>query len=203
MQISDLERKLQGRILQVYLYLLKKKAPSGVREIQRDLSLSSPSVAKYQVAKRVELCIASKDSYGRVMRVRKIRVKVLDSYVNSGRFTVPRLAFYTTLFSASIALLCILVAGPRLYSIALPAAAAGLFRLETWKVWKYSLLGRALRPEPAPSGSPWPSLVPCLATLAVFVAGGVFLFYYVMPARTLWAFPLGPATIAFLLLAAG
>lgn len=142
MKISDLECKLQGRTLQVYLYLLKKKAPSGVREIQRDLSLSSPSVAKYQVAKLVELCIASKDSYGRVMLVRKVRVKALDSYVNFGRFTVPRLAFYTTLFSA-IALLYVLVAGPRLYGIAVPAAAAGLFWLETWKVWKYSLLGRA------------------------------------------------------------
>ena len=66
------------------------------------------------------------------MLVRKVRVKALDAYVNPGRFTVPQLAFYTTLFSASIALLCILVAGPRLYNIAVPAA--GLFWLETWKV---------------------------------------------------------------------
>lgn len=64
--MSDLERKLQGRTLQVYLYLLKKKEPSGIREIQRDLGLSSPSVAEYQVGKLVDLGLASKDSYGRV-----------------------------------------------------------------------------------------------------------------------------------------
>jgi hypothetical protein len=113
--------------------------------------------------------------------VRKVRVKALDSYMNFGRFTVPRLAFYATLFSA-IAPLYVLVAGPSLYGIAVPAAA-GLFWLETWKVWKYSLLERASRPEPAPSGRLWPSLVPCLAALAVFAAAGIFLFYYVMPAH--------------------
>ena len=48
--------------MEVYLYLLKKKAPSGIREIQRDLSLSRPSVAEYQVAKLVELGSASKDN---------------------------------------------------------------------------------------------------------------------------------------------
>ena len=180
--MSDLERKLSGRTLQVYLYLLKKKLPSGIREIQRDLLLSSPSVAEYQVAKLVELGIASKDSHGRVTLVLKVRIKALDSYVNFGRFTVPRLAFYATLFSA-IAPLYALVAGPSLYGLAVPVAAAGLFWFETWKVWKYSLLERASRPEPALLGNLWSSLAPGLAALAVFAAGGMFLFYYVMPAH--------------------
>lgn len=180
--MSDLERKLSGRTLQVYLYLLKKKLPSGIREIQRELLLSSPSVAEYQVAKLVELGIASKDSHGRVTLVRKVRIKALDSDVNFGRFTVPRLAFYATLFSA-IAPLYALVAGPSLYGLAVPVAAAGLFWFETWKVWKYSLLERASRPEPALLGNLWSSLAPGLAALAVFAAGGMFLFYYVMPAH--------------------
>ena len=57
--MSDLKRKLSGRTLQVYLYLLKKKLPSGIREIQRDLLLSSPSVAEYQVAKNTLTRIAA------------------------------------------------------------------------------------------------------------------------------------------------
>jgi hypothetical protein len=185
--MSDLERKLQGKTLQVYLYLLKKKEPSGIREIQRDLSLSSPSVAEYQVDKLVGLGIASKDSYGRVRLARKVRVKALDSYVNFGRFTVPRLAFYATLFSA-LAPLYALVAGPSLYGVAVPAAAAGLFWFETWKVWRYSLLERAaaVRPGRPAQGSDsgiWPSLAPGIAALAVFAATGVFLFYYVVPVQ--------------------
>ncbi|MEO9295588.1 MAG: hypothetical protein ABI347_08320 [Nitrososphaera sp.] len=182
--MSDLERRLQDKTLQVYLYLLKKKEPSGIREIQRDLSLSSPSVAEYQVDKLVRLGIASKDSYGRVRLVRKVRVKALDSYVNFGRFTVPRLAFYATLFSA-IAPLYALIAGPSLYGVAVPAAAAGLFWFETWKVWRYSLLERAARPgqSEAQGSSMWPSLAPGIVALAVFAAAGVFLFYYVVPAH--------------------
>src|SRR2546429_8458 len=111
--MSDLERKLQGRTLQVYLYLMKKKGPSGIREIQRDLYLSSPSVADYQVDKLTELGLVSRDSYGRVVLVRRVKVKALDSYVNFGRFTVPRLAFYAALFS-SVAALYALFAGPNL-----------------------------------------------------------------------------------------
>jgi predicted RNA-binding protein (virulence factor B family) len=46
-QNSELERRIAGRTLQVYLYLQKKKEASGIREVQRDLALSSPSVAEY------------------------------------------------------------------------------------------------------------------------------------------------------------
>jgi predicted DNA-binding transcriptional regulator len=46
-QNSELERRIAGRTLQVYLYLQKKKEASGIREVQRDLGLSSPSVAEY------------------------------------------------------------------------------------------------------------------------------------------------------------
>jgi hypothetical protein len=179
--MSDLERKLQGRTLQVYVYLMKKKGPSGIREIQRDLCLSSPSVAEYQVDKLAQLGLVSRDSYGRVVLARRVRVKALDSFVNFGRFTVPRLAFYATLFSA-IAPLYLLLAGPNLYGVAVPAAAAGLFWFETWKVWRYSLLERASRPEgDATDGKLWSALAPGLVALAVFAAGGAFLFYYVMP----------------------
>src|SRR5512132_317139 len=91
---SEIEHKLQGRTLYVYIYLQKKKAPSGIREVQRDLGLSSPSVAEYQVEKLVEMGLASRDSYGRVVVTRKVKVKALNSYVIFGRFTVPRLAFF-------------------------------------------------------------------------------------------------------------
>jgi hypothetical protein len=181
--MSDLERKLQGRTLKVYVYLMKKKGPSGIREIQRDLGLSSPSVAEYQVYKLAQLGLVSRDSYGRVVLARRIRVKALDSYVNFGRFAVPRLVFYAALFSA-VAALYPLFAGPNLYGVAVPAAAAGLFWFETWKVWKYILLERASRPESeATGGKMWSSLAPGIVALAVFAAAAAFLTYYVVPSH--------------------
>jgi predicted DNA-binding transcriptional regulator len=94
------ENKLSGKTLQVYLYLQRKKEPSGIREVQRDLGLSSPSVADYQIEKLVGMGLAAKDSHGRACIIKKVRVKELESYVSFGRFSVPRLAFYASVFSA-------------------------------------------------------------------------------------------------------
>ena len=71
-QNSELERRLAGKTLQVYLYLQKKKESSGIREVQRDLGLSSPSVAEYQIEKLIEMGLAGRDSYARVYVTRKV-----------------------------------------------------------------------------------------------------------------------------------
>ena len=122
---SDLERRLSGRTLQVYLYLQKKKEPSGIREVQRDLGLSSPSVAEYQVEKLVEMGLAGRDSYARVYVTKRVKVKAMASYVNFGRFTVPRLAFYASVFTAITALYAIFSFDSlNAYGVAVPAGAA-------------------------------------------------------------------------------
>jgi hypothetical protein len=179
---SELERKLQGRTLYVYIYLQKKKAPSGIREVQRDLGLSSPSVAEYQVEKLVEMGLASRDSYGRVFITRKVKVKALESYVNFGRFTVPRLAFYASIFT-TIAVLYVPLSGSLLsiYGILVPGTAAGIFWFEARKIWKYSLGDNAKPKVKEPSDGFWVSLMPGMAALAVFLAASFFLFYYMEP----------------------
>ena len=57
--IGKVERELKGKTLQVYVYMLKKKEPVGIREIQRDLNFSSPSVANYHIEKLVSLSVDS------------------------------------------------------------------------------------------------------------------------------------------------
>jgi hypothetical protein len=179
---SELERKLQGRTLYVYIYLQKKKAPSGIREVQRDLGLSSPSVAEYQVEKLVEMGLASRDSYGRVFITKRVKVKALESYVNFGRFTVPRLAFYASIFT-TIAALYVVLSGSSLsiYGVSVPAAAAAIFWFEAWRVWKHSLGENAKPKVKQASDHFWVSLMPGIAALAVFLAASFFLFYYVEP----------------------
>jgi hypothetical protein len=178
-QNGELERRLSGRTLQVYLYLQKKKEASGIREVQRDLGLSSPSVAEYQVEKLVELGIAGRDSYGRVFVTRKVKVKAMASYVSFGRFTVPRLAFYASIFTAIAALYVVFnYDSLSVYGVSVPAGAAAIFWFEAWKLWKHSLLAAK---KPAERDYFWVSLMPGLAALAVFIAGAFFLFYYVEP----------------------
>jgi hypothetical protein len=179
-QNGEFERRLAGRTLQVYLYLQKKKEASGIREVQRDLGLSSPSVAEYQVEKLVEMGIAGRDSYGRVFVTRKVKVKAMSSYVNFGRFTVPRVAFYASVFTAITAVY--VAFNPNslsVYGVPVPAGAAAIFWIEAWKLRRYS------PPQKAKTLSEpdffWVSLMPGLAALAVFIAGAFFLFYYVEP----------------------
>jgi hypothetical protein len=183
-QNGDFERKLQGRTLRVYLYLQRKKSPSGIREVQRDLGLSSPSVADYQVEKLVEMGLASRDSYGRVFLVRHVRVKALQSYVNVGQFMVPRLAFYATIFTAITAAYVIMSAGSmNIYGVAIPAAAAGIFWFEAVRMWHFQLAEKSVpRKEPSDNRDFWVSLAPGMGALAVFIAAAFFLFYYVEPA---------------------
>jgi len=178
---SELERKLQGRTLQVYLYLQRKKGPSGIREVQRDLRLSSPSVAEYQVEKLIEMGLAGRDSYARVFIARKVKVKAMAAYVNFGRFTMPRLAFYASVFSAISALYMIFnVNSLSAYGVAVPAGAAAIFWFEAWKLWRYGLLEKVGK-RPGEKDYFWPSLLPGLAALGVFTALIIFLFYHVAP----------------------
>lgn len=182
-QNSDLERKLQGRTLRVYMYLQRKKTSSGIREVQRDLGLSSPSVADYQVEKLVEMGLAARDAYGRVYVIRHVRVKALQSYVSIGQFMVPRLAFYATIFTAIAVAYLALSGASDVYGVLVPGAAAGIFWFEAIKMWHVQLGERArtTRKEAAGNRDFWASLAPGMAALAVFVAAAFFLFYYVEP----------------------
>lgn len=190
---ASIERRLQGRTLQVYLYLQRKREPSGIREVQRDLGLSSPSVAEYQVEKLVEMGLASRDGHGRVSCTgNKVRVKALSPYVSFGRFMVPRLAFYATVFSAIAALYASFSFGggaASLYGVAVPASAAAVFWLEAWKIWKHfccegqpqGVAAKGRQGSAAADDHFWASLMPGMAAVAVFAAAIVFLFYYVEP----------------------
>lgn len=178
MQDGD-KYKLTGRTLQVYLYLQRKKEPSGIREVQRDLGLSSPSVADYQIEKLVGMGLAAKDSYGRVYITKKVRVKELDSYVSFGRFSVPRLAFYASVFSAVAVMYAVFnLEGMSVYGVAVPAAAAAVLWLEAWKMWKFSLVERAQNGRPGEKQALLRMLLPGVAAAVVLAGAGVFLMQY-------------------------
>jgi len=179
---SEIEHKLQGRTLYVYVYLQKKKGPSGIREVQRDLGLSSPSVAEYQIEKLVEMGLASRDSHGRVVVTRKVKVRALNSYVIFGRFTVPRLAFYAVIFT-TIAVLGTVLTGSSLSicGVLVSAAAAAVFWFEALRMWKYNLVVNPMPKVKGASDHFWVSLIPGISALAVFLAASFFLFYYVEP----------------------
>ena len=97
---DEIVSNLTGRTLMIYFVLLNKKT-IGVRELQRHLDLSSPSVAKYHLEKLVDLRLVENRN-GIYHLDRKADLPLLTSWVLIGKILLPKVIFaaifFTTLF---------------------------------------------------------------------------------------------------------
>ena len=97
---NEIISNLTGRTLMVYFVLLNKKS-IGVRELQRHLNLSSPSVAKYHLEKLVNLHLIE-NRKGIYHLDKKADLPLLTSWVLIGKKLLPKVIFaaifLTTLF---------------------------------------------------------------------------------------------------------
>lgn len=105
---SDLlfiESELKGKTLMVYWYLLRSPSSAvGVREIQRTLGFSSPSVAAHHLDKLLELGLVDKRATGEYFLVQEVKVGILRFFTKLGRFLVPRYLFYSVLMTTMLSL---------------------------------------------------------------------------------------------------
>jgi predicted DNA-binding transcriptional regulator len=137
---GKVERELKGKTLQVYVYMLKKKEPVGVREIQRDLNFSSPSVANYHIEKLVSLNVVSQDEYGRYFLAQKAQISVLESFVNVGGRTIPRMSFFAAFFTTLLVAYVVLnLHSINIHAVGFAIAGAAAFWFETVRVWRRRL----------------------------------------------------------------
>lgn len=131
-----IEDQLKGKTLQVYMYMIKRKEAVGVREVQRDLGFSSPSVANYHIEKLTQLALVSQDEYGRYYVVQKVQVGVLQAFVNVGGYSVPRLLFFAAFFTTMlVAYLVLNHARLDVFAVGFAVAGAAAFWVETVRVW--------------------------------------------------------------------
>jgi len=137
---SDKERieyQLRGKTLMVYMYVLKQGKPFGVREVQRELGYSSPSVAFHHIEKLTRLGIVEQDSMGNYVLAKKVDPGILQAFVNVGRFSLPRLGFYAVFFT-TVAVAYVL-ADYRyldLYALVGTVGAAAAFWFEAARLWR-------------------------------------------------------------------
>jgi DNA-binding transcriptional ArsR family regulator len=101
---------LKGTTLDIYRLMLKTNQPLGIREVQRMLTLSSPSVAQYHLSKLEQAGLVKREVGNYVVN----RV-LLDSCVKINRFLIPRYLFYSV-FSAVILLLELTILQPAVLS---------------------------------------------------------------------------------------
>jgi DNA-binding MarR family transcriptional regulator len=99
---SKIIKSLNGTTLMVYFALLNKKE-IGVRELQRSLSLSSPSVAKYHLEKIAKLGLAENRN-GIYHLLKKAKIPSLTSYILIGQNLIPRILFAAVFFTVLFAI---------------------------------------------------------------------------------------------------
>ena len=137
---ADLEYSLRGKAWQVYWFLLKNGSPSGVREVQRALHFSSPSIAFHHLEQLRELGLVQKeDVNGRYMLVGEVKIGVLRHYVKLGRLLFPRYFFYalfsTLFFALYMAVLFDGFTRNNLFIISFGAIVCSVFWYEAYRVW--------------------------------------------------------------------
>lgn len=132
-----MDYELRGKTLQVYLYLLRHGKAVGVREIQKELGFSSPSVAFHHLDKLINLGIIERDEYERYVLARKVDSGILHSFVNIAGLTLPRLGFYAAFFSTvAVAYLVTNREVLDLYAVIGTLGGALVFWYEAWRVWR-------------------------------------------------------------------
>ena len=132
----DIDSDLRGRTLQAYLFMIKSSKPIGVRELQRSLGLSSPSVAFHHLEKLERMGLVEKDQYGEYACVKNVDVSVLQAFSRIGSLLVPRFTFYAMFFTTLlVGYLLIFQGNSNIFAIVFGAFACGFAWYETIRTW--------------------------------------------------------------------
>ena len=144
--LAEIESHLKGKTLQIYWYLLRDPTSSvGVREVQRSLGLSSPSVAAHHLDKLLNLGLVEKTIRGEYLLNQEVKVGLLKFFSRMGRFLVPRYLFYaiwlSTMFSIYVVVYNMILYQPtgsvhNLAAILFGVVANIVLWLETVRLWK-------------------------------------------------------------------
>ena len=139
--LAFLESELKGKTLLVYWYLLQRSTRGvGVREVQRALKFSSPSIAVHRLQKLLDLGLVEKKGTGEYVLEEEVKVGILRLFTRLGRFMVPRYLFYSVLFTTMLATyLAVSIIGqtmPSFYAVTFGSVAMVIFWVETSKLWR-------------------------------------------------------------------
>src|SRR5438128_2890382 len=131
--------ELKGNTLRVYWYVMNAKEQTvGVREVQRALNFSSPTLALYHLDKLKDLGLVSKDT-GEYRLIKEVKVDVLKQFLRLGRVFVPRFALYAALFTVLFVYYVLIIPDLNLFTffgIIFGGLGSAIFWFETWKAWK-------------------------------------------------------------------
>jgi DNA-binding transcriptional ArsR family regulator len=136
----EFEYALRGKAWKVYWFLLRSGSPVSVREVQKALKFSSPSVANHHLEQLRELGLVKKqDVGGYYSLVSEVKIGILRHYVKLGKILFPRFLFYAlffTTFYAAFLLFMVSRASRENFFISLfGVLACAIFWYEAYRFW--------------------------------------------------------------------
>lgn len=137
---TKLDYALRGKAWKVYWLLLKSGHPMSVREVQRALRFSSPSVANHHLEQLRELGLVEKqDIGGHYSLVSQVKIGVLRHFVKLGKLLFPRYFFYavfsTTLLVTYLLFLMQGLTRENLFILSFGIIVSAIFWYEAARVW--------------------------------------------------------------------
>lgn len=122
---------LHGKALQIYWYLLSA-GESGIRDIQRNLGISSPSLVHYQINKLVSQGLVQQNATTEKYFIAEpLKTGIFSFYIILGKKLIPRFLFY----------LSFLIMGLILYLLVIFSRNPFLFYLEDFLFLSFNILG--------------------------------------------------------------
>jgi predicted DNA-binding transcriptional regulator len=134
------EYALRGKDWNVYWLLLKNGRSMSVREVQKTLRFSSPSVAQHHLEQLRQLGLVKKDEIGgNYSLTSEVKIGVLRHFVKLGRLLFPRYFFYA-LFSTTFYLIYVLAlmqgfTRENLFILIFGAIVSAIFWFEALRIW--------------------------------------------------------------------
>jgi predicted DNA-binding transcriptional regulator len=134
------EYALRGKDWNVYWLLLKNGRSMSVREIQKALHFSSPSVAQHHLEQLRQLGLVKKEEVGgNYSLTSHVKIGVLRHFVKLGRLMFPRYFFYA-LFSTTFYLFYVFVlmqgfTRENLFILTFGAITTAIFWVEALRIW--------------------------------------------------------------------
>ncbi len=127
------DASLKGTTYRVYRYMYRAGKPVRVNDVQRDLKLSSPSVAQYHLKKLLRLGLVKEVPEG--YAIDKV---IYENMVRIGRVTIPFQAAYVAFFAACVLVLATflrpgILTSTYVFSLGAIVVALAVTVYETWK----------------------------------------------------------------------
>ena len=138
----DLEPELRGNTLRVYWYMLSQDSSVGVREVQRAIDMSSPSVASHHLTKLESLELIEKNPDNSYQLKKLVKVGVLQNFIAFRGHLLPRYSFVAIFFSVyTLVYFLMTLWAPlglfdRYIGLGVGIIGAVFAWLETYRLWK-------------------------------------------------------------------